>query len=449
MGTVFTFGFCLNLALDLLALTAIVTLFVRAGFSLGVAAGAVAPAALFSPFVFITSSHMETCLFSALLALSLVALQSGNMLACFTLAGLLAICRPEGFLLVGLALLIVLRLRPTFPWREAATAGAIVAPWLIFAISYFGHVVPQSALAKAPWSYKSLPQVLSTGVLVIPKTLLTLIYAERIPALPMLNFPGMEKLVQVLLVVLFFVGASRVLRRPGLREMALLFLILVGFYAFAAPNVLFPWYGIVPSLMFYPLVMLGLWYVVKVLSDRVSRGRTSYLRPLWGALCAALALGLLAGLFVRSQNLKFANQFNRRTQQEIGMELASESAPDATIMLEPIGYIGFYSDRYVYDLAGLVSPAISELRRRYPEDWYVRAIFSFSPQYLVLRKFELERNVCFVGEGRLFQSEEQRGLFFRSYHKIKEFSGIPGRTSEAGFLIVFQKNGTIQAEANH
>jgi hypothetical protein len=233
--------------------------------------------------------------------------------------------------------------------------------------------------------------------------------------------------------------------------MALVFLVFVAFYTFAAPNVLFSWYGAAPSLMFYPLVMLGLWRVVKALSYRISQDGTTLSRPFWGAVCAVLTLGLLAGLVVRSQNLKVANQWQRDTLEAIGVDF-DESAPDATVMLEPIGYVGFFSDRYVYDLAGLVSPAITDLRRRYPQDWYARAIFSFSPQYLVLRKFEIEDNVCFLDGGKLFQSQEQRARFFGAYRKVKEFSGMAAQTkgtNRTQFLTVFERTGTTREEANH
>lgn len=441
----FAFGFWLNLGLDLLTIAAIMTVLMRTGISLGVSVGAVVPLAFFSPFVFITSSQMETSLFMALFALSLLAFQLGRTLTSVTLAGLLALCRPEGFLWSGLVLLILTCRRRRIPWKEAATTAAVVAPWLVFASWYFGQVVPQSALAKAPWTFQSLSQVLSTGMKGLPGTLLVLVYANPFPIFPALNFAGMAIVAQILLVVFFLVGVWFALSQSGLREMVLLFVALVCFYAFAAPGIRFYWYGVPVSLLFYPVVMLGVSHLNRAVFGRITLKGKPLEKLLWRASCGVLALGLLGILVVRSHNLGLANRWEQDTRKAIGIMFATQTPSDTKIMLEPIGYIGFFSDRYVYDLGGLVSPSMIDLRRRYPADWYTRAIFSLSPDYLILRKFEIERNVCFVGGCKLFQSEQDRTRFFHQYSKIREFSGLAAHGSEAQFLTVFQKTGTITA----
>jgi hypothetical protein len=443
----YAFGFWLNLGLDLLTIAAILKVLRRAGASLGISVGAIVPLACFSPFVFITSSGMETSLFMALLALSLLALQGERTLTSAALAGLLALCRPEGFLWGGLILLVLTRRRRRIPWKEVATMGAAVAPWLVFAGWYFRQVVPQSALAKAPWTFQSLPQVLSTGARGLPGTLLALVYLEPFPTVPAFHFAGMAILAQTLLVVLFLAGAWYALPQSGPREMVLFFVTLVCFYAFAAPGVRFYWYGVPVSLLFYPVVMLGLSQLGRAVLDRTTlKGRPAE-NLLWSAGCGVLTLGLLGVLTVQSHNLRPLSQWEEGTRKTLGIMFAAETPPDTKIMLEPIGYIGLYSHRYVYDLGGLVSPRIVDLRRRYPADWYSRAIFSLSPDYLVLRKFEIERNVCFVGGGKLFQSERDRTRFFRQYSQIREFSGIAAHPSDAQFLVVFHKTGTTGAGA--
>lgn len=100
---VFAFGFWLNLCLDTVTITAIFSVLRRDGIGLPASIGAVIPLACLSPFVFITSSEMETSLFMALLALSLLELQSEKTVLSAALAGLLALCRPEGFLWGGIA----------------------------------------------------------------------------------------------------------------------------------------------------------------------------------------------------------------------------------------------------------------------------------------------------------------------------------------------------------
>jgi hypothetical protein len=439
---VFAFGFWLDLGLDLLMITAIFAVLVGAGNSVAASAGAVLPLACFSPFVFITSSGLETSLFMALFASSLLALQRGRAHTFAALAGLLALCRPEGLLWGGLGLLTLIYRRRRIPWKEAAAMAAVVAPWLAFAHWYFGRVVPQSALAKAPWTFQSLGHVLFTGARELPGTLLALVYLNPFPTLPGPHFAGIAAAAQILLVALFLAGARVALSQSGPRELVLFFVTLVCFYASAAPGVRFYWYGVPVSLLFYPLVMLGLFRLTRVVFGRITlRGRPPE-SPFWGTGCGVVACGLLGMLVVQAHNLRLANLWEQNTRKALGIVFATRTPHDTKIMLEPIGYIGFYSHRYVYDLAGVVSPSIVDLRKRFPTDWYSRAIFSLSPDYLVLRKFEIERNTCFVGGGKLFQSEEERARFSREYSRVREFSGMAAHRSEAQLLVVFRKAGT-------
>jgi hypothetical protein len=266
---------------------------------------------------------------------------------------------------------------------------------------------------------------------------------DPFPTFGVLHYSGIAIVAQVLLVSLFLGGSWFALTQSGTREMVLFLVVLVCFYAFAAPGVRFYWYGVPVSLLFYPIVMLGAFHLSRAAFSRISLHGIPLENFLWGASCCVLTLVLLGTLIVQSRNLKLASQWEEHTREALGIMFASQIPPDSKIMLEPIGYIGFYSNRYVYDLAGLVSPAIVNLRKQYPLDWYSRAIFSLAPDFLVLRKFEIEQNECFVGGGRLFQSEEDKSRFFLLYHKIQEFQGLASHPSDAQFLVVFQKTATI------
>jgi hypothetical protein len=50
-------------------------------------------------------------------------------------------------------------------------------------------------------------------------------------------------------------------------------------------------------------------------------------------------------------------QITESTQsREIGLWLRAHAAPGSSVMLEPIGYIGYYSDLNIVDVVGLVTP---------------------------------------------------------------------------------------------
>jgi len=436
-STLFAFGFWLSLLLDLCSLVMIRVVLVRAGFGLPAATAAILPAALFSPFVFSASSDMEISLFSALLAGSILAFQRRSMIASALSAGFLALCRPEGFLWLGLLLLILAWERRGLPLQEGLVASAVVGPWLVGAELYFGHVIPHSAVAKAPWTYMTLPRVLRMGIHWLPRTLLGLVYIE--PGLGLMRSLRGKWLVgglAVLPILLFLAGLGAALRRRGTREMALLFAVLVCFYTFCAPTVLFPWYGVPVSMLFYPILMLGAWRLYSNLAH-AQRWKSRLEVAIGSAACCVLALALLVGLDRMSQRLRLANQDTEHTNKAMGVFFSSSTPKDARIMLEPIGYVGFYSDRYILDLAGLVSPAITRLRQQSPNDWYLRAILSFSPDYLVLRDFEIRDNAALGSKQKLFRSDLERVRFFAQYRKIREYrsSGLNGSES----FLVFQK----------
>jgi hypothetical protein len=68
--------------------------------------------------------------------------------------------------------------------------------------------------------------------------------------------------------------------------------------------------------------------------------------------------------------------------KQIGLWLGQNSDRQSTVLLEPLGYVGYYSERHMLDEVGLVTPEVVELKlqgigsHRYP------AIFH--PDYVVL-----------------------------------------------------------------
>jgi hypothetical protein len=436
VGTLFLFQFLLNLALDLFCLLTLAAILCGAGFRYAVVWTSLLPVALFWPLVLNTSSGMEMSLFSALLLLSLRAFQCEKWELAFGLSGLLAICRPEGYLWAGLALLISALRAKRLPWRQGFIFLAVVLPWIVFSELYFGSFIPQSVVAKSLGTFGHIGQAVVERTPRIPRILLALVYTEPLPTLPLLNSTWLQRGLQACLLVCFGAGFVVSVRRRGAREMAFMTGLFVLFYSLAAGGAA-TWYGIPPSELFYPVAILGLWGIVSSAGALFWRGFNPT-GPAWSTLSCILAAVLLVLLAERTLNKKVTNQYEVTTR-EVGLVLSRESPPDATLMLEPIGYIGFYSNRYVYDLTGLVSPSMVDLRKRYPEDWYFRAIVGYRPDYLVLRDFEVERNVCFIGSKLLFHSESDQILFHRLYAKKWVFPGLTVHGSRAPSLVVFEK----------
>jgi hypothetical protein len=91
-------------------------------------------------------------------------------------------------------------------------------------------------------------------------------------------------------------------------------------------------------------------------------------------------------------------------------------------MLEPLGYIGFFSKRHIYDLAGLVTPEFASTRQKQVPRRMFERIQQLRPDYLVLRQYELANNQFFAsGNAPLFYQESDRAWWEENYRTEKQF----------------------------
>ena len=95
----------------------------------------------------ISSGGMESGLFMSLVLFTLLALTSTRAALTGTLIGLAFLARPEGVLLLPLALFRYRRSPRQLLWM-LAMAGAVAGAWLAFAAAYYHSVVPLPIVAK-------------------------------------------------------------------------------------------------------------------------------------------------------------------------------------------------------------------------------------------------------------------------------------------------------------
>ena len=156
-----------------------------------------------------------------------------------------------------------------------------------------------------------------------------------------------------------------------------------------------------------------------------SRARVSGRAPL--AVAVSLMIGIVAGHLVFDTH--HAWRYHRRYQQvedtlrrALGEWLAAHTPEDATVATEAIGYLGYYSDRRILDLAGIVSPEVVAIHRESDgnAEAFQRILTRLEPDYLVLRSFEVDRNRAFFG-GPLFEGPEPTAAFRRAYAELRRF----------------------------
>jgi hypothetical protein len=197
-------------------------------------------------------------------------------------------------------------------------------------------------------------------------------------------------------------------RRSRYVAVYLLAIVLSLFLTFGAPAV-FGWYVVPVCAVFSLLFAKGVADLSGILSGS---GRV----VAWGITIAYLMLfaAFLPTTFRGERNIQTLVEDNIR--KPIGFYL-SQTPITATIAGEPLGYVGYYSQRTFYDYPGLCSrKVVGWLKNhKYPRKFKTLQVFAFlQPDYLVLRRSEYERFV-----------QEPDGQFISDYRVEREFRITP------------------------
>jgi hypothetical protein len=123
----------------------------------------------------------------------------------------------------------------------------------------------------------------------------------------------------------------------------------------------------------------------------------------------------------------------------VGLTLRADAAGQpATVMLEPIGIVGYTSGLRVLDEVGLVTPWIAR-EREHGDGWYARVIRRERPEYVVIRRDWLEGGVAWAGLGRPFASRAQADSVLVGYAPLRVRHGEGPPPPGAGKLVVLRR----------
>ena len=132
-------------------------------------------------------------------------------------------------------------------------------------------------------------------------------------------------------LALFFVGYARVLTCFGNGR-------------------LFHWYILASAVAFWSVTAIGI--------DALAR---NWLPRIWILGVGAFVVLLFAQAVIVLPELSALQGYETGVGQATGQWIARCTPTDATVMLEPLGYVGYYSDRRIIDLGGLISPKFASL----------------------------------------------------------------------------------------
>lgn len=379
-----------------------------------------------SPFVVeVSCSGMETPLVSLGMTCAFLATRDGRSWPMGVAMGLLALVRPDALLFVAILLGDRWLRTRRLPWREGTVALACLLPWLLFAHFYYGTWVPNSIPAK-----------LAAYQIHQPSFMPNLLYSASFFT-PFRNGFS-EEVFNAVVAPLFLLGCLRIARQnrdcwpvPAFFLVHWLFLVL-------SRTVLFRWYFVPALLPFY--VVAGLGGVVLL----ASAGRRGTLLFLGVALAAALLLHTGAWLVENAQRARRLQAVEERTRRAIGLWLRQNTPPGATVALEPIGYIGYYSRRRILDEVGLVSPQVIPILRA-GDGWFGRLLRAEHPDYVVERPAFLHANQTInVPHLKMFADETDRAWFERNYTLIRRFEpDVAPFSPRAYHFVIFRSHRAV------
>jgi hypothetical protein len=332
--------------------------------------------------------------------------------------GCLMWTRPDSFIYIGLFTGAVFLFNQPHvtgrTWRgwlqifipAAAVAVLVYLPWFLFAWAYYGSPVPHTIVAKSLQTssrsidgfWQSLRYTLGSagtlGRLFMPSYV-----TWNCPSPVLLRLVGgtpecADWPVSILAAGwIAAVACSFGWVVPGLRteSKAASFTLLGGnVYLTYFPPYPFPWYLCLPALLGFVTLSGLLAHVLSAARKIASTAAARFLQ--FSSVVVSLTIMLVGGwLTVQSaKQLKLQQAIiESGTRREIGVWLREHAAPSDAVLLEPLGYIGYFSGLKTYDVpAGLSSREVVELKRRGLGDWGTIAA-ELHPEWLVLRPTEI------------------------------------------------------------
>lgn len=286
------------------------------------------------PYFYLTYG-METGLYTLLSGLLVHFARREEYHVAGPLAALLFLTRSEGiFLVVAVGILQLVRSRslPAFDWRVYILPPTLILASFAFNLVYYGHATAETGMAKI-WQGNS-------GL-----------WGEH------LNFLQVQYLYawvfQSNIYILEFFAAAALLGviamgRSYLNLVLLLYLALYsGFYLFLnIPN--YHWYYS-PYFAFLPFyAAVGVGFAVSRLSNGLGVARSIAI-----ALICTLPIGYVAVKFTQVNNVPRGGHPDYRA---LGEYIARSTPKASVVAAVEIGTLGYYADREIVDILGLVNP---------------------------------------------------------------------------------------------
>ncbi|HLO27693.1 MAG TPA: hypothetical protein VK249_01075 [Anaerolineales bacterium] len=300
---------------------------------------------------------------------------------------------------------LVLGLVGWFCWRRNTiffllVTGFVYLPWLIFAQLYFGSFIPLTAIAKQA----------AYGIGERPWTDRFMVLYGWLAPFTILGHPVWARIASFLTISIAACGVWRY-RKILFVQVIALFLVLQSSAVILLNMTVEQRYMVYP--LYALLILLGFGILAVWPSISLRRIADLVLLLLYGACAFVFA-------FPRIEHFRDLQRYvNDMTLTPLGKFLKQHSPTDSVVFLEPLGYVGYYSERRMLDAVGLATPAMVPLIRA-GNNWD-QIIARLDPDYLVLHCDDA---------GRMKSSKSDYGLLIR-FDPLDFESGVKWKRDSA------------------
>jgi len=309
---------------------------------------------------------METAFFSAVIALSFYFLYQRRYLPALMFGFLSSMIRIDGLSVAIIIFIFVFIEEKTNAIKLLVLPLLIFITWLVFLYFYFGNILPNSMIAKLILYSGHQSSIFPNIELLLAKFFIMGYYSSSI------------------ITLLFILGSiivfkNRIRLYPMVTWFVIYYLALI-----ISKTTIFGWYLIPPLFAFISVAGIGIIFILQYF-QRIFILNKKVLYVL--ALSGVIFFSTLT-LFLKIKQISKEREYELTIRSKIGMYLNENTPDNSTIFLEPIGVIGYYSERYIYDDAALISPEFLEINKlpsAYAAESRYKKIDLVTPDYLVLR----------------------------------------------------------------
>ncbi len=363
-------------------------------------------------FAFVDSSieGMETPLFLLGILGMWEAHLKGRSVVRGVWGGVTGLTRPEGVILFGVLLAVAAFRRFTSALISAVIAAVMGLGWFILAITQYGSILPNSALAKASTSLNAVHSFAD----------LSLYISSLLFGLPDTVFLRMGVLATSVLGLLCLILLAWFLKRHlrAISSMGFLLtlslLAYISFYLLGHPGRLFSWYGVPSCLCF-----------VLLLSITLPTGILRILRKPSVATTFAIGLILISMTLQSYRSARIRESVGGR-YQKVADWLQSNTNRDDLVATGDIGLIGWASKRKILDLGALVSRDLALEHSRSDSVFIGDLMDTYHPRVFILDRSLKGESVIkedFIHYA-LFRTKAQRRRWQEEYELRHDTSGM-------------------------